>query len=78
MKKLKLKLDGKVMLSKEQMKKIAGGYCNGGTIIWCQYIVGGGSITINDYCCGTWGECALGFAYACGSDPNCVNAWCTS
>ena len=39
MKKLKLKLDGREMLSKDQMKKITGGYenCPGTVVIYCVY-----------------------------------------
>ncbi len=61
MKKLKLKLDGKEMLSKEQMKKINGGYggpCFAGA--WCKnytVYVSCNSVATNGHC---YGEDNLG------------------
>lgn len=81
MKKLKLNLDGKEMLSKEQMKKIVGGYgCNGGPVTHCTVVMsnhGGGPTYVGYDCCGTANECIYGYSLSCDWTPGCLNSWCS-
>ncbi|MDB5116364.1 MAG: hypothetical protein JWQ79_1856 [Mucilaginibacter sp.] len=73
MKKLKLKLDGiKEMLTKEQMKKISGGYDYGGCFnCFIVYSVACGSGDDMFTCCDPQG-CVASFE----NDPCIVSAYC--
>ncbi|HTH83001.1 MAG TPA: hypothetical protein VL490_08705 [Mucilaginibacter sp.] len=63
MKKLKLKLDGiKDMLTKEQMKKISGGYTGDGTPYNCS-----ASGKVGCYCGGSFVQCVPDCSY-CSQD----------
>ncbi len=68
MKKLKLKLEGKEMLTKQQMRKVSGGYCMGGAdpvrVTCCQDNLGNGCLPCMTICGETWFSCGSGpFAY---------------
>jgi len=81
MKKLKLKLDGmKEMLTKEQMKKISGGYSGGGGGFWCYFEVdsacGGGRIPA--WCDNDPSYCAeVLYENGCATNPCCDGVDCS-